>query len=79
MLHGREYCKRILGVKPPMGRASGPPAGPIGARVSPLLPSLCAAMPATRQIWRRRHDLASPLPWIPPDSALRPLDIRPKG
>jgi hypothetical protein len=33
-MHGREYSKRILGVNPPMGRASGPLAGPIGARVS---------------------------------------------
>jgi hypothetical protein len=33
-MHGREYSKRILGVNPPMGRASGPPSGLIRARVS---------------------------------------------
>jgi hypothetical protein len=38
MLHGREYSKRILGVKPPMGRASGPSVCPT---------SLCAALPHT--------------------------------
>jgi hypothetical protein len=27
MLHGRKYNKRILGVKPPMGRGSGPSMG----------------------------------------------------
>jgi hypothetical protein len=27
MLHGREYSERIVGVNPPMGRASGPPMG----------------------------------------------------
>jgi hypothetical protein len=39
MMHGCEYSKRILGVNPPMGRASGPPTGLIGARASRQRPS----------------------------------------
>ncbi len=43
MMDGREYIKRILGVNPPMGRASGPPTGLIRAPASPLMPSLQSA------------------------------------
>jgi hypothetical protein len=72
MLHGREYNKKILGVSPPMGRASGPPAGLIGARVSrqrPSLPTDAAHVSRTsttpHQSWCRRHDRHAALPCGP--------------
>jgi hypothetical protein len=73
MLHGREYSKRILDVNPPMGRASGPSVCPIGRsprdrarRRSIDGANVSKTAPTPRQIWLRTHDLASPLPWIPP-------------
>ena len=68
MLHGREYSKRILGVNPPMGRASGPSVCPIGARVSRQRPwspiegaNVSRTSTTPRQIWPITHGLTGPL------------------
>jgi hypothetical protein len=73
-MHRREYSKRIMRVNPPMGRASGPPVGPIGARVSRQRPSspieaanVSRTSTTPRQIWLRLHDRDDPLIFgIPP-------------
>jgi hypothetical protein len=73
MLHGRECSTMMVRVNTPIGRAPGPPTGLIGRvsrgsarRADAAHVSRTSTTP--RQIWLRRHDLAAPIPWIPPSS-----------
>jgi hypothetical protein len=65
MLHGREYSKRILSVKPPNGSSVWTSDRPDqGACLAAAHVSKTSTTPG--HIRPLTHDLAWPLPWIPP-------------
>ena len=74
MMHGHEYSKRIVRVNPPMGRASGPPICPIGARVSRQCMS--------HRCGERVQDLdatSADLPYNARSRLAPPIDTLPRG